>query len=87
MDKDSGGRLLVAVGHHAGPHPHGHFHPRETAARVRKPHLKIHAGALLANSSALPEIPQDDVAPESSVSPVDVSLDVQAWQSIHAAFV
>ena len=87
MDEDSGRGLLVTLGYHAGSNPHGHFHSRKVAARVEQSNLKIHAGSLLANSSALPEIPQNDVAPESGLSAVDVSLDVQDGQSIYASLV
>src|SRR5256885_13842745 len=87
MDENAGCRLLVLAGHHAGSHPDGHFHSRESAARIGKSDLKGDTGTLLAGFTTLPEIPQDHVVAQFGIPGGDVSLDVQDGQSVHAALV
>src|SRR5438874_2032023 len=84
---ENGCRLLVLAGHHAGSHPDGHFHSRESAARIGKSDLKGDTGTLLAGFTTLPEIPQDHVVAQFGIPGGDVSLDVQDGQSVHAALV
>src|SRR5207237_8141627 len=85
VDENSSGGLLVLVGHHAGPHPDGHFHSREVAAGIGKSDFKSYAGTLFAGPTTLPEIPQDDVVAQFGLPGGDVSLDIQDGQSVHAA--
>ena len=61
------------------------FHSGKTAARIRESDLKSHTGDLFASLATLFEIPQDDVAAQFGVPAGYISLDVQAWQSVHAA--
>ncbi len=67
--------------------PHGHFHSREAAVRIGESGLKSYAGALFASVATLHQIPKDDVIAQLSIPPRNVSLNVQAGQSIHAALV
>src|SRR2546427_99865 len=67
MDENSGRGLLVLVGHHAGSHLDGHFHPRKAAAGIGKPGFKSYAGTLFAGFTTLLKVPQDDVATESGI--------------------
>src|SRR5205814_574917 len=85
VDEDAGSGIFISARDHSGASADGHVHQRETPPGIEKSSLTHHTSGVFAGSEAVPQTPQNHAACESALLGRYLSVDVQAWQPIHAA--